>query len=117
MPDQRIEQLADLLRQFARERDWDQFHSPKNLACGLCIEASELLEHFQWMRDDQSATLSEETRQKVGDELADVFLYLIQISDKLGIELTEAAHRKLALNGEKYPVNLAKGTSKKYTEL
>jgi dCTP diphosphatase len=116
MPDQRIEHIADLLRQFARERDWDQFHSPKNLACGLCIEAAELLEHFQWMQDDKSTTLPEETRQKVGEELADVFLYLIQISDKLGIDLTEVAHRKLILNGEKYPVNLSKGTSKKYTE-
>ena len=117
MPDQRIEQIADLLRQFARERDWDQFHSPKNLACGLCIEAAEVLEHFQWMRDEESTPLSEETREKVGLELADVFLYLIQLSNKLGIDLTEVAHRKLILNAKKYPVTLAKGTSKKYTEL
>lgn len=117
MTDQRIEHLASLLREFARERDWDQFHSPKNLACGLCIEAAELLEHFQWMQDGKSLSLSEDTREKVSLELADVFLYLIQISDKLGIDLTEAAHRKLILNGEKYPVDLAKGTSKKYTEL
>lgn len=112
-----LTQLRDALRRFAAERDWDQFHFPKNLAIALSVEASELLEHFQWVPDRDSAALPDETRAKVREELADVLLYLIRLADKLDIELATAAFDKLAINAEKYPVHKARGSSKKYTEL
>ena len=112
-----LESLRDQLRTFAAERDWDQFHSPKNLAAALAVEASELLEHFQWLTEAQSQQLPPETLGEVGAELADVLLYLIRISDKLGIDLIEAASAKIVLNAEKYPVEKAHGSSKKYTAL
>jgi len=109
--------LVTLIRQFALERDWEQFNSPKNLACSLSIEAAEVLEHFQWLTDDQSRELPADKVQAVALEAADVFLYLLNLTDKLGIDLVAAAHRKLLINAQKYPVELARGTSKKYTEL
>ena len=112
-----LESLRDQLRIFAAERDWNQFHSPKNLAAALAVEASELLEHFQWLTEAQSQQLSLETLDEVRAEVADVLLYLIRISDKLGIDLIEAANAKVALNAEKYPVEKARGSSKKYTAL
>lgn len=96
--------LTQALRKFAAERDWEQFHSPKNLASALSVEAAELLEHFQWLTDAQSQALSEDKRVEVGHEMADVLLYLLQLADKLGIDLVDAAHRKMALNAVKYPV-------------
>jgi len=116
----RINGLADLreaLRQFAAEREWEQFHTPKNLAIALSIEASELLEHFLWAADDDSGHLTPEKHQKIGDEAADVLLYLVRLADKLGIDLLEAAKSKMERNAEKYPVSKARGSSKKYTEL
>lgn len=112
-----IEALRAALRDFALERDWEQFHSPKNLALSVSIEAAELLEHFQWLTEAQSRELSEEQRQQVGHEIADVLLYLLQLADKLDIDPVAAAHQKLAINAGKYPVDRAKGTSRKYTEL
>ena len=112
-----LESLRDQLRTFASERDWDQFHSPKNLAAALAVEASELLEHFQWLTEAQSQQLPPEALNKVSNEVADVLLYLIRISDKLGIDLIAAANAKIVLNGEKYPVEKARGSSRKYTEL
>jgi dCTP diphosphatase len=112
-----INQLRQDLRRFAADRDWDQFHSPKNLAIALSVEAAELLEHFQWLTGEQSANLSESELAKVRLELADVFLYLVSLSDKLSVDLVAAAFEKLELNAKKYPVALAKGTAKKYTEL
>lgn len=112
-----IEEIRDQLRRFAAERQWDQFHSPKNLAAALCIEAAELLEHFQWLTDAESASLTPDIREKVTLEMADVFLYLVRLADKLDANLIEAARRKLLVNAEKYPVSLAKGNAKKYTEL
>ncbi len=109
--------LIESLRKFSKERDWEQFHSPKNLACALSVEISEVLEHFQWLPEDQSRSLSPELRAEVSEELADVFLYLLQLSDGLGIDLVESAQRKLAVNAEKYPVDKAKGKSTKYTKL
>ncbi|MCD9125777.1 nucleotide pyrophosphohydrolase [Luteimonas fraxinea] len=114
---QDIEALRAALRAFALERDWEQFHSPKNLALSVSIEAAELLEHFQWLTEAQSRDLSEEQRQQVGHEIADVLLYLLQLADKLDIDPVAAAHQKLAMNAAKYPVDRAKGTSRKYTEL
>ena len=112
-----LESLRDQLRTFASERDWDQFHSPKNLAAALAVEASELLEHFQWLTEAQSQQLPPDALNEVGNEVADVLLYLIRISDKLGIDLIAAAKAKIVLNAEKYPVEKARGSSRKYTEL
>jgi dCTP diphosphatase len=112
-----LDELRDRLRQFAADRDWDQFHSPKNLAMALSVEAAELLEHFQWMSEAESASLTPENREKVREELADVFLYLIRIADKLGIDLPGAAADKIAVNAAKYPVEKSRGSSKKYNEI
>ncbi len=112
-----LESLRNQLRTFAAERDWDQFHSPKNLAAALAVEAAELLENFQWLTEDQSQQLLPEALNDVSSEVADVLLYLIRISDKLGIDLIAAANAKIVLNAEKYPVEKARGSSRKYTEL
>lgn len=116
MPDSLLE-LAQQLDHFAAERDWQPFHSPKNLASALVVEAGELLEHFQWMTEAQSRELTQEKRDAIGAEVADVLLYLIQLSTSLGIDPIKAAQSKLQINAQKYPVALARGTSKKYDEL
>lgn len=112
-----LQALTQSLREFAKARDWEQFHSPKNLASALTVETAELLEHFQWATEEQSRHFSDEKKGQVAQEAADVFLYLLQLCDKLGIDLLEAARMKLIANGEKYPVDRARGTSKKYTEI
>ena len=109
--------LRDALRTFAAERDWDQFHSPKNLASALSVESAELLEHFQWLTEEQSRTLSGSKRAAVVEELADVFIYLVRLSDKLQVDLFDAAWRKIESNARKYPADLARGHSRKYDEL
>lgn len=116
MPDS-LRDLAQQLDQFAKDRDWQQFHSPKNLASALVVEAGELLEHFQWLTEEQSRALSPEKRDAVGAEVADVLLYLIQLTSALGIDPIAAAQAKLKLNELKYPVDRARGNSKKYDEL
>ncbi len=117
MKDETLSELATSLRAFAKERDWDQFHSPRNLAAALSVEAAEILEHFQWMSDEQSTSISSKKRKEIALELADVFLYLIRLADRLDIDLIASAKKKLTINAEKYPVDLARGSSKKYTEL
>jgi dCTP diphosphatase len=112
-----LEHLRDALRVFATERDWDQFHSPKNLAMALSAEAGELLEAFQWLTEEQSRSLTPEALAAAGDEVADVLLYLIRLCDQLGIDPVAAAQRKLLANARKYPVEKARGNSKKYSEL
>jgi dCTP diphosphatase len=112
-----LEQLTHRLREFAAQRDWEQFHSPKNLAAALNVEAAEVLEHFQWLTEQESQSLSEERRLEVGLELADVLLYLLRLADRLGVDLADAASRKLTINAERYPVERARGSSRKYTEL
>ena len=112
-----LDGLREQLRVFAAERDWGQFHSPKNLAIALSVEAGELLEHFQWLTEAQSRELPPKTLAGVRDEIADVLLYLIRLSDELGIEPIAAAERKLVENARKYPVDKARGNSTKYTEL
>src|SRR6202051_4723957 len=112
-----LQELRNALRQFAADRDWDQFHSPKNLAIALNVEAAELLEHFQWMSDTESAGIPAEKRAKVREELADVLLYLIRLADKLDVDLAVAAAEKIAINAEKYPVEKARRSSKKYHAL
>ena len=111
-----LRDLALLLDQFALDRDWRQFHSPKNLASALAVEAGELLEHFQWLTEEQSRTLVPEKREAVGAEMADVLLYLIQLANSLGIDPIAAAQAKLKLNQLKYPIDRARGNSKKYDE-
>jgi dCTP diphosphatase len=111
-----IESLKVDLRAFAAERDWAQFHSPKNLAAALTVEAAELLEHFQWLTEEQSKRLSPNKLAEVSDELADVMLYLIQIADKLGVDLLQVAAAKLEKNRAKYPVDRSRGSSRKYNE-
>jgi dCTP diphosphatase len=112
-----LESLTLSLRRFAADRDWDQFHSPKNLASALTVEAAELLEQFQWLTEEQSRNLPADKRLAVSHELADVLLYLLQIADKLQIDLVASAERKLELNASKYPAAQARGSSKKYSEL
>jgi NTP pyrophosphatase (non-canonical NTP hydrolase) len=109
--------LTAALRAFAQARDWAQFHSPKNLACALSVEAAELLEHFQWLSEEQSRELPAAKKLAVAAEAADVLLYLLQLCDKLGIDLVTAAKEKLVANGVKYPVESCKGSSRKYDEL
>jgi NTP pyrophosphatase (non-canonical NTP hydrolase) len=112
-----IELLSAELRKFAAERDWEQFHSPKNLASALVVEAAELLEIFQWMKEDESKILDERTLEKVKEEIADIQIYLVRISDVMNIGIPEAVKAKMETNATKYPINKAKGTSKKYDEL
>ena len=108
--------LRDALRDFAAERDWEQFHTPRNLAVALTVEAGELLEHFQWMDEAASAQLSADKRVQIGEEIADVLLYLLRLSDKLQVDLADAAWRKLQINAQKYPADKVRGSSRKYTE-
>ena len=115
--DSALDSLTAALRRFAQERDWEQFHSPKNLAAALTVEAAELLEHFQWLTEEQSRNLSADKRAVVAHEMADVLLYLLQMADKLQVDLPAAARDKLALNALKYPVEQARGISAKYSEL
>ncbi len=109
--------IKQRLRDFAKARDWDQFHSPKNLSMALSVEVSEIVEHFQWLTEEQSKSLSEDKLNQVEAELADTLIYLVRLADKLDIDLLTAAQRKMALNEQKYPVNKAKGNAKKYTEI
>src|SRR2546428_3575979 len=102
--------LQGRLRAFAKARDWDQFHSPKNLAMALSREVGELVEVFQWLTEEQSRDLNAEDRQRASEELADVLIYVVQLADGLGIDLGNATDEKIALNEQRYPVKLAKGT-------
>jgi NTP pyrophosphatase (non-canonical NTP hydrolase) len=108
-----LQDLARALDQFAAARDWQQFHSPKNLASALIVEAAELLEHFQWATEAQSRALTEEQRAAVGAEMADVLLYLVQLGNALGIDPVAAARAKLQLNEARFPVDLVRGSSRR----
>ncbi len=112
-----LAELRDRLREFADARDWNQFHSPKNLAMALIAEAAELVEHFQWLTEEESARLSPASKGAVAEELADVLAYLVRIADKLDIDLLAAVSAKIARNEERYPVERARGSARKYTEL
>lgn len=108
--------LKHELRNFAQARDWEQFHSPKNLAMALSVEAAELLECFQWLTEEQSKAVSGEKLAAIADEIADVQLYLIRLADQLGVDILAAATQKMAKNAAKYPVDQVRGSSKKYNE-
>ena len=109
--------LRDRLAAFAAERDWDQFHNPKNLAMALAGEVGELVEHFQWLTFEEAANLPRATRDEVALECADVLLFLLRLADKLDIDLAAAAGKKLALNAKKYPVAKSRGRATKYDKL
>jgi NTP pyrophosphatase (non-canonical NTP hydrolase) len=108
--------LQQRVAAFAAARDWEPFHSPKNLAMALSVEAAELVEEFQWLTEQQSKALDAERRERVRLELADVFIYLLRIADKLGVDLVAAANDKIVLNEKKYPVERVRGDARKYTE-
>ncbi|MBI3349084.1 MAG: nucleotide pyrophosphohydrolase [Burkholderiales bacterium] len=110
-----VSALTETLRAFAEERDWGQFHSPKNLAMALTGEVGELVEIFQWMTeaDSRQAAADPERAQAIAAEMADVLFYLVRMADMLGIDLNEAAKSKLALNARKYPADLSRGSSQK----
>lgn len=98
-----LNDLRNALRQFAEARNWRPFHNPKNLAMAMIVEAAELVEHFQWLTPEQSATLAPEQRDQVGDELADTLIYLVELADALNIDLLAAARTKIVKNAQKYP--------------
>lgn len=108
--------LKQSVREFAEERDWQQFHTPKNLAMALAVEAAEIMEHFQWLTAEESLDLDEEKRRQVGEEIGDVLLYLIRLADRLDLDPLEVARQKLAANRRKYPADKVRGKALKYTE-
>jgi len=110
-----IDALKQQLAAFAAERDWEQFHSPKNLAMALAAEAGELVEEFQWLTEAQSANLDAGQQQAVAYELADVLIYLVRLADRLDVDLNAAVAEKIRINAEKYPVAVAKGNATKST--
>jgi dCTP diphosphatase len=111
-----LEKIRAAIRKFRDDRDWMQFHSPKNLACSIVIEAAELLEHFQWKTPRQSEVLARAQKAMVAEEVADIAIYLIELADNLDIDLIGAVEAKLMKNQTKYPVQEVRGSSKKYTE-
>ena len=115
-PDSLLE-LREALRRFAADREWEPFHTPKNLAMALAGEAGEVIEHFQWLTAEQSSALPAPVRAEVAHELADVLLYLVRLADVLDIDLADAARTKMAINADRYPVARARGSAKKYDEL
>jgi NTP pyrophosphatase (non-canonical NTP hydrolase) len=114
--DDSLEPLRQRLAAFAAARDWDQFHSPKNLSMALIAEAAELVEHFQWLSQAESFNLPPEKRQKVAHELADIFIYLIRIADKLGVNLQQAAWDKIEINESRYPAEQVRGDARRAEE-
>lgn len=117
MTPSQLTDLTERLRAFARARDWDPFHTPKNLAMALTGEAGELAAEFQWLTEAQSTALEPERLARVQAEAADVLLYLLRLADKLGFDLMEAAHRKIDQNEVRYPVDKAFGNARKWSEL
>jgi dCTP diphosphatase len=113
----RLDILRAQLAQFADERDWDQFHNPKNLVMALVAEVGELVEHFQWLTPDQAMVLSAEAKADVALEIADVLLFLLRLAHKLDIDPIVAAEQKMKLNAEKYPIEKSKGIATKYNKL
>jgi len=109
-----LEAIRQCVAKFAQERDWEQFHSPKNLAMALSVEVAELMEHFQWLSEAQSRELDEATRAAVADEIADVQVYLVRIADSLGVDILAAVAAKMEKNAQKYPADKVRGSAKKY---
>jgi NTP pyrophosphatase (non-canonical NTP hydrolase) len=116
MSNEYFKDLSQRLQKFADDRDWDQFHAPKNLVMALSVEAAELTEHFQWLSEEQSQNLSAEKLKEVAFEMADIYIYLMRLATKLDIDLPQVVEDKIILNGKKYPAEKVKGSAKKYTE-
>ena len=114
--DNDINALRDRLKAFAMERDWEQFHSPKNLAMALIVEAAELLEHFQWLTTEQSEALPADKYREVELEMADIFIYLMRLCERLEVDLLKVVDEKIKMNEEKYPADKVRGSAKKYSE-
>lgn len=112
-----MDELIESIRKFAKDRDWEKFHSPKNLAMALSVEVSEILEHFQWLTQEESRNLPPEKLAEVKDEIGDVLVYLLNLADKLGIDPIEAAREKMLKNAEKYPVSAVHGRAVKHTQI
>jgi len=111
-----LDDLSARLLAFARQRDWEQFHSPKNLAMALAGEAGELLEHFQWLTEEQSMDLPPQKRQEVAYELADILNYLLRLAERLDVDLIDAANRKIAINEQRYPADKVRGDARRASE-
>lgn len=117
-----IERITQRLREFAKERDWDQFHTPKNLVMALSVECSELVEHFQWLNTEETKILkienveTEKKREEIAEEVSDILFYLLRFSDVMNLDLQKAVEEKLKKNAKKYPAEKVRGNSKKYNE-
>jgi len=116
MSENYLETMQHRLLQFAKDRDWEQFHAPKNLAMALAVEAAELMEHFQWLSETQSEKLDVDKRREVGYELADVFIFTLRLAQRLDIDLAQLVEEKIRINEAKYPADKVRGSAKKYTE-
>ena len=117
MRDNPFKELIVNIRAFAQKRDWDQFHSPKNLAMALSVEVAEVVEHFQWLTAEESKSLPADKINGIKEEIGDVMIYLTRLADRLGIDPLQAAKDKMRINEKKYPIEKAKGSAVKYTEL
>ena len=117
MTDSFLHQLNEEVNLFVEERDWGPFQTPKNLSMALIVEAAELVEHFQWMRPEESDSLTNDKKKKVAEELADILIYTVRLADRLGLDLEQSAKDKLTKNYRKYPVEKARGKATQYTEL
>jgi NTP pyrophosphatase (non-canonical NTP hydrolase) len=111
-----MENLLQIVREFNKERDWEQYHSPKNLAMALSVEVAEVVEHFQWLNQAQSRSLEPSKKEEIKDEIGDILIYLVNLADKLDIDPIRAALDKIEKNRKKYPVRLSKGNALKYKE-
>jgi len=111
-----MHELIKKIKQFRQERDWDQYHSPKNLVMALSVEVAELVEHFQWLTQEESRNLPDAKLNQVRDEIGDILIYLANLSEKLGIDPVQAAHAKIEKNQIKYPAEIVKGRHSKYSE-
>lgn len=116
MPHRTLDDLSLQLKTFARARDWEQFHSPKNLSMALAAESGELLEHFQWLREEQSSTLDPEKKEAVALEMADILIYLLRLAERLDIDLLDAAYRKMEINEQRYPKDKVRGDARRADE-
>ncbi|MCU7795934.1 MAG: nucleotide pyrophosphohydrolase [Candidatus Thiodiazotropha sp. (ex Semelilucina semeliformis)] len=111
-----LDNLNTRLKAFAQTRNWEQFHSPKNLTMALIAECAELVEHFQWLTEEQSMNLADEKREEVALEMADILIYLIRTAERLDIDLVEAAERKIAINEARYPIDKVYGDARRASE-
>jgi len=116
MSNEYFDDLSKRLKKFANDRDWDQFHAPKNLVMALSVEAAELTEHFQWLTEEQSHKLDKDKLDEVAYEMADIFIYLTRLATKLDVDLPQYVDKKIKMNEEKYPVEKVKGSAKKYDQ-